>query len=152
MIGKGPLASLPRLTADWRPAVLGHLLALSRDDRYGRFASPLPDDGIAAYVGRIDFAEDPCFATFGADGRIDGFIHLAVHGRVAELGASVLADRRRQGIARRLFRTALAHAGRAGIGEIHLATGHPVARRICAGLGHVLAEGKGYPRVRVLLV
>lgn len=140
-----------RLDAIWRPAVGKHLLALSPDDRYGRFASPLPDEAIAAYVARIDFAHDLCFATVEGDGRLSGFLHLAVHGQFAELGASVLSGQRRQGRARRLFKAAFASAADQGIREIHLATGHPVARHICAGLGYEMKDGEGYPRVRVRL-
>ncbi|MGB4063112.1 MAG: GNAT family N-acetyltransferase [Azonexus sp.] len=148
-----------RLTTAARPAVLAHLLALSADDRYGRFATALSDAGIVAYVARIDFAGDLCLATQESDGRLSGFIHLAVHGAVAELGASVLPQWRHQGRARLLFGAALAAASAGGMREIHLATGHPAARHICAGLGYAMTEGAGYamtegagyPRVRVQL-
>lgn len=140
-----------RLEAVWRPAVLKHLLALTPDDRYGRFASPLRDDGIAAYVQRIDFRHDLCFATVEPAGQLSGFIHLAVHGEAAELGASVRSSWRRQGRAKMLFAGALAAATGYGIREVHLATGHPVARHICAGLGYAMSEGAGYPRVKVRL-
>lgn len=140
-----------RLTAVARPAVLAHLLALSADDRYGRFATALSDAGIVAYAGRIDFGDDICLATQESDGRLSGFIHLAVHGAVAELGASVLPHWRRQGRARLLFGAALAAAAAGGICEVHLATGHPAARHICAGLGYAMTEGMSYPRVRVHL-
>jgi GNAT superfamily N-acetyltransferase len=141
-----------RLTAVARPAVVAHLLALSADDRYGRFATTLTDTGIAVYGERIDFARDLCFATCEPDGVISGFIHLAVHGDVAELGASVLPPWRRQGLARSLFGRALTAAAAGGIGEVLLATGHPAARHICAGLGYAMQENRTYPRVRVSLV
>lgn len=140
-----------RLGAVWRPAVEKHLLALSPDDRYGRFASALSDAAVAAYAGRIDFARDLCLAIVEADGRLSGVIHLAVHGQVAELGASVLPGWRRQGRARRLFAAALDAAAVLGIREVHLATGHPAARHICGGLGYSLREGAAYPRLRVVL-
>jgi GNAT superfamily N-acetyltransferase len=140
-----------RLGAVWRPAVEKHLLALSPDDRYGRFASALSDAAVAAYAGRIDFARDLCLAIVEADGRLSGVIHLAVHGQVAELGASVLPGWRRQGRARRLFAAALDAAAALGIREVHLATGHPAARHICGGLGYLLREGAAYPRLRVVL-
>lgn len=143
------LAGPARLTAAARPAVLDHLLALDADDRYGRFATSLSDAGIAAYAAHIDFTRDLCFGMQEADGELSGFIHLAVHGTAAELGASVSAARRRQGRARALFRAALGCAFAGGIAEIHLATGHPAARHICAGLGCLLAEGTGHPRVVV---
>jgi N-acetylglutamate synthase-like GNAT family acetyltransferase len=96
---------------------------------------------VVAYADSIDFAHDLCFAIVEPDGQLSGFLHLAVHGQVAELGASVLPGQRRQGRARRLFKTALACAVDQGIREIHLATGHPVARHICAGLGYRMREG-----------
>jgi hypothetical protein len=147
--GELPAGAVLRLDAVWRPAVGKHLLALDPDDRYGRFASPLPDAAVVAYADSIDFAHDLCFAIVEPDGRLSAFLHLAVHGQVAELGASVLPGQRRQGRARCLFKTALASAVDQGIREIHLATGHPVARHICAGLGYGMLEGAGYPRVRV---
>ncbi len=136
-----------RLDAVWRPAVAKHLLALSPDDRYGRFANPMMDSAVVAYSQSIDFAHDLCFATVESDGQLSGFLHLAVHGQVAELGASVLPGQRCQGRARRLFVAALDHAAVCGIREIHLATGHPVARHICAGLGYAMLEGDGYPKI-----
>lgn len=149
MIGELLSGTVLRLDAIWRPAVRKHLLALGPDDRYGRFASPLPDVAIVAYADSIDFVHDLCFAIVEPDGQLSGFLHLAVHSQVAELGASVLPGQRHQGRASCLFKTALASAADQGIREIHLATGHPVARHICAGLGYPMREGAGYPRVRV---
>lgn len=143
--------SAERLDATWREAVQQHLLALDADDRYGRFASPLADAAIVAYVECIDFTNDLCFGTPDAHGTLSGFLHLARFGTQAELGASVVATARRQGLARQLFAGALGEAARAGVQEILLATGHPAARHICAGLGYAQVEGRGYPRVRVFL-
>ena len=140
-----------RLGAVWRPAVEKHLLALSPDDRYGRFASALSDAAVAAYAGRIDFARDLCLAMVEAEGRLSGVIHLAVHGQVAELGASVLPGWRREGRARRGLAEGRAAAavlrGRGGAPG----TGHPAARHICGGLGYSLREGAAYPRLRGVL-
>jgi hypothetical protein len=83
-----------RLDAVWRPAVAKHLLALSPDDRYGRFANPMMDSAVVAYSQSIDFAHDLCFATVESDGQLSGFLHLAVHGQVAELGASACSWQR----------------------------------------------------------
>lgn len=44
-----------RVTAFQRTTVLAYLLALSEDNRYGRYAMSLSDAGTAVYVGRIDF-------------------------------------------------------------------------------------------------
>ena len=137
-----------------RPAILDHLLALSPDDRYGRFASTLTDHAIATYVTGMDLERDLGFGIAGRTGPggpLAGFIHLARYGDIAELGASVLPACRRQGHARLLFAAALEEATRQGIREVHLATGHPAARHICRSLGYPFREGSGHPRVRVLL-
>ena len=66
-----PLFGEPfRVTTGERPAVLAHLLQLSADDRYGRFATSLSDNGIEAYVARIDFARDIGVATAGNNGQV----------------------------------------------------------------------------------
>lgn len=142
-----PMASAPfRIAAGERTAVLAHLLALDADDRYGRFATYLSDAAIAAYVDRLDLARDIGLAVADADERIIGFIHLAIHGDAAELGASVALAWRKQGVAYRLFQTAIQQARTAGIGEIHLAAAHPVARHIFARLGHACRLNPTYPR------
>ncbi len=135
-----------RIGAAWRHAVLAHLLALDADDRYARFATALSDAGIAAYVRGIDLQRDICLATTDPAGRTSGFIHLAVAGAVAELGASVQPRWRRQGLARRLFAAAVGFARAGGLREIHLATAHPVARRIFASLGYACTLQLAYPR------
>jgi len=140
-----------RLDGRQRRKVLRHLLALDGDDRFGRFATPLADAAIAAYVDCIDFAQDLCFGSVEADGELSGFIHLARFDDFAELGASVSAGCRCQGRARQLFRAALAEAQRQGLREIHLAAGHPAARHICRTLGYAMRESTTYPRVRVAL-
>lgn len=144
---QNPLLGEPfRVTAGERPVVLAHLLQLSADDRYGRFGTSLSDNGIEAYVACIDFARDIGVATAGNNGQVTGFIHLAVYGDSAELGASVGARWRRQGIARQLFSGAVELALMGGIREIHLATGHPVARRIFTGIGYPCQMRTTYPR------
>lgn len=148
-------APVQRLDPSLRPAILDHLLALTPDDRYSRFASSMTDPAIAAYVTGLDLARDLGFGSLGRRGRggpLIGFIHLACYGDIAELGASVLAAYRRQGLARRLFAVALAAARRQGIREVHLATGHPAARHICRSLGYPVSEGCGHPRARVHLI
>jgi len=135
-----------RVTNGLRTLVLAHLLALDGDDRYGRFGVSLSDAGISSYVGSIDFRRDIGLAVEGSDGNIIGFIHLACHGYSAELGASVSGVWRKQGIAHRLFKSALNQAPAAGIGEIHLAAAHPVARHIFTKLGYGCRLNPGYPR------
>lgn len=142
-----PMRREPQRVADGqRAAVLAHLLALDPDDRYARFATPLSDAGIARYVSCIDFEHDIGLMVTAADAQVIGFIHLAMHGEVAELGASVAALQRKQGIAHALFKTAASAARGAGVHEIHLATAHPVARHILARLGYPCTLQPTYPR------
>ncbi len=142
-----PMPSAPfGIAAGQRAAVLGHLLALDSDDRYGRFATSLSDAAIAAYVGRIDLARDIGLAVADTDARVIGFMHLAVHGDAAELGASVALPWRKQGVAHSLFQAAVNQAQAAGIREIHLAAAHPVARHIFAKLGYACRLNPTYPR------
>ena len=70
-------AAARRLAAGDRGAILEHLLALNRDDRYGRFASALSDDAVAGYVARIALPPDLAFG-ISIGGPLSAFIHLAV--------------------------------------------------------------------------
>lgn len=142
-----PILGQPyRVTDEHRASVLAHLLALDNDDRYGRFATALSDAGISTYVSRIDLTRDIGLAVVGADEKVIGFIHLALHRHSAELGASVSEHWRKQGVAYRLFKTAVIQARVAGIREIHLATAHPVARHIFTKLGYECQLNPSYPR------
>lgn len=142
-----PIVGEPyRVIAYHRPTLLTHLLDLNDDDRYGRFATSLSNAEITSYVNRIDLERDIGLAVASADERIIGFIHLAVHGDAAELGASVSAPWRRQGVAQQLFKAAVKSARSAGIREIHLATAHPVARHILTRLGYPCRMQMTYPR------
>jgi len=140
-----------RLAAADRAAILAHLLALNRDDRYGRFASALSDHAIAAYVQRLHFERDASFGIVGAGGWLSGFLHLAVHTPTGEIGASVLPECRRRGQARLLFAAAFRHASHIDIASIHLATGHPAALRICRALGYPLEIRPTTPRATIRL-
>ena len=75
-----------------------------------------------------------------------------MHGKIGELGASVLPECRRQGQARRLFAAALTHAGHLGIARVHLATGHPVTLRIAHGLGYAVDIRPPSPRATICVI
>ncbi len=142
---------LRRLSRLDRDVVFDHLSQLDDDDRHARFSMTLAEDKIRNYVERIDFQTDLCFGVCTTSRQLVGFIHLSVHGHIGELGASVLPDWRSQGLARVLFARALRTAKMLGIREIHLATGHAAAFRICLDLGYRMTAGESYPRARVLL-
>ncbi len=142
---------LRRLSAFSREAIVAHLCSLDKDDRHARFASASSDGDIAQYVDKIDFHNDLCVGLFATDGQLVGFIHLALHGRIGELGASVLPAWRQQGVAHALFGRSLRMAKMLGVCEIHLASGHAAAYRICVQLGYRITTGESYPRARVFL-
>ena len=141
--------AIRQLAAADRAAILDHLLTLNRDDRYGRFASALSDHAIAGYVARLQFELDTGFGIVGEDRRLLGFLHLAIHAPTGEIGASVLPECRRRGLARQLFAAGFALARQRGVENIHLATGHPAALRICIALGYPVLLRPTAPRAIV---
>ncbi|WP_153146111.1 GNAT family N-acetyltransferase [Dechloromonas sp. H13] len=152
MIESPAALAVRRLAAGDRAIILAHLLALDRDDRYGRFGSALSDHAIATYVGRLRLDHDAGFGIVDASGLLTGFIHLAVHAPSGEIGASVLPESRRQRLARRLFAAAFRHARHRSLDTIHLATGHPAALRICHTLGLAVDLRPTAPRAIVRLI
>lgn len=134
-----------------QPAIISHLQTLSLDDRYDRFSMVMQDAALASYVRRIDFETDICLGIFDASYDLVGMIHLCVHGRVAELGASVARHCRSQGLGRGLFHSAFKEAISRGIQEIHLATGHPAASHIAQRLGYSIKYGGHYPKAIIIL-
>jgi RimJ/RimL family protein N-acetyltransferase len=101
-----------KLTALQRPELLRQLLALSTDDRRLRFGALMQDAAIARYVDGIDFERDQLFGIFGLDMHLAGAAHLALdrEQRFAELGLSVNADERGQGLGFALLQRAKLHA------------------------------------------
>ena len=99
-----------QLTPAHRAVLLEHFLALSRRDAYLRFGGYTGSASIEAYVRGIDFARSTVLGVFDAELRLQGVLHLCPSGGVVELGISVLADARRQGIGTLLLRRALGHA------------------------------------------
>jgi GNAT superfamily N-acetyltransferase len=86
------------LHANERPQLLTHLLALDAADRHLRFAHVLPDEGVRQYVEDIDLTRDVVFVVTDTNLAIIGAAHLAREEGHAELGISVLAQSRGQGI------------------------------------------------------
>ena len=86
--------------------ILDHLKRLSADDRRMRFFSTLNDEGLEAYVESIT-KEDDIFLTMETHGfslRVTGFLHAAkLSNDSYEIGVTVDADVRRNGVAAALF-------------------------------------------------
>ena len=91
------------LLPDERSRFLTHLLALDPEDRRLRFGQILPDDGVRHYTDGIDLTRDVVFVTTDDDLAIVGAAHLAREEDHAQLGVSVLAKNREQGIGEALL-------------------------------------------------
>ncbi|MBD8544190.1 MAG: GNAT family N-acetyltransferase [Massilia sp.] len=113
-----------------RRRVLRHLLALDKDDRLLRFGSMMSDDGITAYVGKLDFERDIVFGVVSNVFQLVGMGHLAfapTEGRtgtakaqVAEFGVSVSASARGQGVGTRLFQRAAIHCRNSDVDTLYM--------------------------------
>ncbi|HLA34247.1 MAG TPA: GNAT family N-acetyltransferase [Rhodocyclaceae bacterium] len=107
-----------------RRLLLKHLLKLGPEDRYLRFFNMQNDNGIGAYVERIDLTEDGVFVAFDENGKkIVGFLHaLRIENLETEyeFGLTVNPDRRGQGIGYDLFATAMKWAQNLGGQRIYI--------------------------------
>ena len=86
-----------------------HFLQLDATDRHLRFGSSLNDSAVIHYVDSIDFERDEVYAVADDMQRILGVVHIAVLPLEAELGLSVIAAARGQGIGNALFERAVMH-------------------------------------------
>lgn len=101
-----PTVPIKRLSRFDRPAIGGHFLSLSGEDRRLRFGGGFSDSAIGAYVGAMDFARDTLFGAVDHELQIIGVAHLACSADHAELGISVLTGHRSRGIGAALLRRA----------------------------------------------
>lgn len=86
-----------------------HFLQLDATDRHLRFGSSLNDSAVIHYLDSIDFERDEVYAVEDDMQRILGVVHIAVLPLEAELGLSVIAAARGQGIGNALFERAVMH-------------------------------------------
>ena len=107
-----------RLNDADRQSVRAHFIALGPDDRRLRFAGPLADEAIAAYVDRIDFAADAVFAVHDDNLRPVALIHVALGGEGAELGLSALPGWRGHGLGNALMGRAVKWLRNRGVREV----------------------------------
>ena len=84
-----------------------HFLQLDASDRHLRFGSSLNDIAVIHYVESINFERDEFYAVSDDARSVLGVVHIAVVGQEAELGLSVLAAVRGQGIGNTLFERAV---------------------------------------------
>ena len=86
-----------RLRSHDRGALTEHFLSLDGEDRRLRFGSPIADQVVREYVGRIDFVRDGAFAVHDDALAIVAAVHVALGPGDAELGLSVLPEWRGSG-------------------------------------------------------
>jgi len=102
--------AIDRLSERTRPALAAHFLGLSLKDRCLRFGTALAPTVIAAYVDGIDFGRDAVFGAHDDRLALVGVAHVAFADESAELGLSVVAAHRGQGVGGALFKRAVTHA------------------------------------------
>lgn len=118
-------ATAVRLSAVHLPAMRAHLLRLNEHDRYQRFAHAATDALIEQYLAKLDFDRDAHFGIWSspaeeAEPRLAALAHMAIDriGGIAEVGVSVDANERRQGLATRLLHRSVLHARNLCLGEV----------------------------------
>ncbi len=104
-----------------RRRMVRHFLGLEDSDRLLRFGTVLPDEQVANYVNRIDFARDMVFGVYNRVFKLVAVGHLAFaprgesksavtdKERVAEFGVSVSRSARGMGMGTKLFERAAIH-------------------------------------------
>lgn len=101
-----------------------HLKSLSEEDRYMRFGYQIRDDQIEKYVERSYDSENEnsqWFGIFDDGGTIIASLHVVmVTSKKAEMGCSVLASYRGQGIGQTLFERGLVWARANGAKTIYM--------------------------------
>lgn len=110
--------SAVRLHAQDRDFLERHFLALDGEDRRLRFGSTISDDGLRAYVARLDFERDGLFAVQDEDLSLLAVVHVATTGASAELGLSVLPGSRGKGLGNALFTRAVTFLRNRGVLEV----------------------------------
>ena len=113
-----PAIPTARLHDGDRSALLAHFLSLHDEDRRLRFGAAIGDGGLREYAARIDFEHDGLFAVHRGPLEIMALVHVAVTGRSAEFGLSVLPGYRGQGLGNALFKRAVIFLRNRGIVEV----------------------------------
>jgi ribosomal protein S18 acetylase RimI-like enzyme len=112
------ILSTVRLIELDRPELQKHFLSLDRDDRRLRFGASISDDGLRAYVDRLDFERDGLFAVQDEDLDVAAVVHVATTGKSAELGLSVLPQWRGRGLGNALLTRAVTFLRNRGANEV----------------------------------
>ncbi len=134
-----------RLSDYFRPALRAHFAALGEDDLHLRFGAHCRPEVLDAYVAGIDFQRSVVLGVFDDSLRIVGTAHLSSAGTSWELGLSVLADNRNQGIGGLLLRRAIQQARLAGADRlsIHCLADNHALMRLVRKVGCRVVEREG---------
>jgi GNAT superfamily N-acetyltransferase len=117
-----------------RHRMLKHFMALDDSDRLLRFGTVLPDELMAAYVNKIDFARDTVYGVYNPVFKLVAVGHLAFapkeqmtaagavtdKDRVAEFGVSVSKSARGLGIGSKLFERAAIHCRNSDVDTLYM--------------------------------
>jgi GNAT superfamily N-acetyltransferase len=114
-----------------RRRMLKHFMALDDSDRLLRFGTVLPDEQLAAYVGKIDFGRDTVYGVYNKVFKLVAVGHLAFapkeqlgavtdKEKVAEFGVSVSASARGLGIGSKLFERAAIHCRNSDVDTLYM--------------------------------
>jgi GNAT superfamily N-acetyltransferase len=114
-----------------RRRVLKHFLALDDSDRLLRFGTVVPDEMVAAYVNKIDFARDTVYGVYNKVFKLVAVGHLAFapkaqpgavtdKEKVAEFGVSVSASARGLGMGSKLFERAAIHCRNSDVDTLYM--------------------------------
>lgn len=104
------MATIRKLLMAEKPKVADHLKRLDTADRIMRFETPASDDYIDRYVAGLRARTDILFGAFDDALVLRGFAHIALSGDLADLGLSVEAGQRGEGIGTKLLERAIAAA------------------------------------------
>jgi RimJ/RimL family protein N-acetyltransferase len=118
--------TIQRLHEMDRSAIKNHLLRLDKNDRYLRFFAALGDFAIEHYADNvIDLKDGAAFGVIDGNGRLVGLAHASriqiSESRVsAEVGFSIDADERSNGLASRLMERVITHCRDHGVNTLFM--------------------------------
>lgn len=128
-----------------RARLVEHFRRLNAEDRRLRFGLAVSDEFLSDYVHGIDFTRDHVFGIFGRAFDLIGVAHMGRADDVAELGLSVLAGYRRDGLAKRLYVRAQQRATALGRRAmwIHFVSDNHAMARFTRSLGMEIKMSQG---------
>ncbi len=129
-----PAVLVKQLQERDRRRMVKHFMALDDSDRLLRFGTVLPDELVARYVNKIDFARDTVYGVYNKVFKLVAVGHLAFapkeqlsmasvvtdKDKVAEFGVSVSSTARGMGIGSKLFERAAIHCRNSDVDTLYM--------------------------------